>query len=61
MLRRFLPHLAALLALAAAGCDSPTDLGPAPPFTLPSAGGGTFTLSELRGRSPVVVNFFGTW
>jgi peroxiredoxin len=61
MLRRLLPRLAAALALAAAGCASSTDMGPAPPFTLPSVEGGTFSLSELRGRSPVVVNFFATW
>jgi peroxiredoxin len=61
MLRRLLPRLVAALVLAAAGCASPTDMGPAPPFTLPSVEGGSFSLSELRGRSPVVVNFFATW
>jgi hypothetical protein len=61
MLHRIFPRLAAALALAAAGCASPSDLGPAPPFTLPSVEGGTFSLAELRGRSPVIVSFFATW
>lgn len=34
--------------------------GPAPDFTLDLYGGGTFTLSEQRGRI-IVVNFWGSW
>ncbi|MFM8237500.1 MAG: TlpA family protein disulfide reductase [Actinomycetota bacterium] len=33
---------------------------PAPDFTLPKVGGGTVSLTELRGR-PVVLNFFASW
>jgi cytochrome c biogenesis protein CcmG, thiol:disulfide interchange protein DsbE len=33
---------------------------PAPDFTLTTAGGDTFKLSELRG-TPVVLNFWATW
>ena len=37
-----------------------TDRQPAPDFTLKSAEGETFTLSSLKGKSPVLVNFFST-
>lgn len=58
---RFLATTAALLLLLLAGCESPTHMGPAPPFTLPSAQGGFFSLTEHQGSSPVVINFFATW
>jgi peroxiredoxin len=31
------------------------------PVVLPRADGGTFDSKELRGKSPVVLNFFATW
>jgi hypothetical protein len=60
MADRFAAPLAVLLALILAGCESPTDMGPAPLFTLPSTEGGLFSLAEQKGKV-VVVNFFATW
>jgi len=60
MADRFVAPLAVLLALILAGCESPTDMGPAPPFTLTSTEGSRFSLAEAKGRV-VVVNFFATW
>lgn len=34
---------------------------PAPDFTLSKLGGGTITLSEFRGKKPVVVDFWASW
>ena len=48
-------------ATAAATTASGAGVGlPAPDFTLPTLDGGTFTLSEQRGK-PVVLNFWATW
>lgn len=33
----------------------------APDFTLPKLDGGTITLSEFRGKKPVVVSFWASW
>lgn len=32
-----------------------------PDFTLQKLGGGTFSLSEFRGKKPVVVDFWASW
>lgn len=32
-----------------------------PDFSLPKLGGGTITLSEFRGKKPVVVDFWASW
>lgn len=60
-----------LLLLAAAGLAqtilSPTDLNRvvpgtlAPDFELPSAAGGKFKLSSLRGKNVVLVFYRGRW
>lgn len=34
---------------------------PAPDFTLQKLGGGTISLSEFRGKKPVVVDFWASW
>ena len=34
---------------------------PAPNFTLQKLGGGTITLSEFKGKKPVVVDFWASW
>ncbi len=34
---------------------------PAPDFTLQKLGGGTVSLSEFKGKKPVVVNFWASW
>lgn len=60
MADRFAAPLTAMLALILAGCTSPADMGPAPPFTLNSTEGGQFSLAEQRGQV-VVVSFFATW
>ena len=60
MADRFAAPLAVLMALILAGCESPRDMGPAPPFTLPSTEGTLFSLAEQQG-TVVVVNFFATW
>jgi hypothetical protein len=57
---RSVTSLGAMLALAAAGCDAPTHMGPAPLFSLPIVQGGTFTLAEHRGKGPVIISFFST-
>ncbi len=35
--------------------------GTVPDFALPKLGGGTITLSEFRGKKPVVVDFWASW
>jgi hypothetical protein len=60
MADRFAAPLAALLALILASCASPTDMGPAPLFTLASTDGDRFSLAEQRGKV-VVASFFATW
>lgn len=73
-MRRHLPHLlllAALLAasLPAAASEEPAtpDVGPAvgseaPPFTLQTLAGADLSLSDFRGKAPVVLVFFrGEW
>lgn len=32
-----------------------------PEITLPQADGGTFSSAALRGKSPLILNFFATW
>jgi len=51
-----------IVVLASAGPALALQAGkPAPDFTLPySSGGGSLTLSSLRGR-PVYLNFFASW
>lgn len=73
-MRRHLPHLlllAALLAgsLPAAAGEEPAaqDIGPAigseaPAFTLQTLAGADLSLSDFRGKAPVVLVFFrGEW
>ncbi len=54
----------ALVGLFAAGIQmrsaKPIDRGPAPEFSIPTYGGGTFALAEQRGKV-VVVNFWASW
>ncbi|MCD6385436.1 TlpA family protein disulfide reductase [Candidatus Sumerlaeota bacterium] len=38
----------------------PANWGDAPDFTLPKLGGGSFTLSSLRGKV-IILNFWATW
>lgn len=55
--------LAALAALALAGCladEERTPAGPAPPFTLPDLAGEPVSLADFAGRV-VVVDFWATW
>lgn len=40
---------------------SNSELNLAPDFTLPKLGGGTITLSEYRGKKPVVLDFWASW
>lgn len=56
----FAASVGAALALAAAGCEVATHMGPAPPISLPTVQGGTFTLAEHRGKGPVIISFFST-
>lgn len=59
-----LPALSLAFACAAAEPPAaPIEVGSiAPDFTLPAAGGGTRTLSQVAGKKPVVLVFFrGVW
>jgi cytochrome oxidase Cu insertion factor (SCO1/SenC/PrrC family) len=65
--------VAGLIAVAYSGGSRPeagsTEAGAAAsgpriemaPVTLPRADGGTFSSGALRGKSPLVLNFFATW
>lgn len=44
-----------------ASIDSATGSQFAPDFSLAKLGGGTVTLSEFRGKKPVVVDFWASW
>ncbi len=53
--------LIAIIGLQFARQNTPAPRsGPAPDFTIDLYGGGTFTLSEQRGKI-VVINFWGSW
>jgi len=71
MSKRLLPAVA-ILALAAGlvavlnsgeqPAATPTSRRPeVPAITLARADGGTFSSSALKGKSPLVLNFFATW
>jgi hypothetical protein len=59
MLRPLLP-LAAGLALASVVLAAPSVGSKAPELTAKELNGSTFRLSQFRGQSPVIVNFFST-
>jgi hypothetical protein len=55
---RLLPALAAVAALAGSAFAAPTVGSKAPELTAKELTGKTFHLSQFRGKSPVLVNFF---
>jgi peroxiredoxin len=57
---RALPVLAAAVALASGAMAAPPVGSKAPDLTAKELNGQTFRLSQFRGQSPVVVNFFST-
>ena len=59
-LLRALPVLAAALALASGVLAAPSVGSKAPDLTAKELNGKTFHLSQFRGQSPVIVNFFST-
>lgn len=58
--RRALYALALCSLLFLAGCEDEVPKEAAPDFTIEQFDGGSFRLSEHKGR-PVVVNFFASW
>ena len=57
---RALPPLTAALALASGVFAAPTVGSKAPDVTVKELTGKPFRLSQFRGQSPVIVNFFST-
>jgi hypothetical protein len=71
MSNRILPILAILAVLAGViavffvearpGAAPAASRVEVPAVTLPRAEGGTFSSAALRGKSPLILNFFATW
>ena len=57
---RALPALAAGLALASGVLAAPSVGSKAPELTAKDLNGKIFRLSQFRGQSPVILNFFST-
>jgi peroxiredoxin len=57
---RMLPPLAAALALASGVLAAPSVGGKAPELVAKELNGQTFRLSQFRGQSPMIINFFST-
>ena len=57
---RALPLLAAVVALASSVLAAPMVGSKAPELTAKELSGKPFRLSQFRGQSPVIVNFFST-
>ena len=57
---RALPALAAALLLSSATLAAPTVGSKAPELAARELNGKPFRLSQFRGKSPVIVNFFST-
>lgn len=55
-----LPVLAATILLSAGAIAAPSVGSMAPDFTARALTGKTFRLSQFRGKSPLIVNFFST-
>jgi peroxiredoxin len=55
---RALPSLAATVVLASTVLAAPSVGTKAPDFTAKELNGKTFRLSQFRGKSPIILNFF---
>ena len=55
---RALPPLAAAVVLASRLLAAPAAGSKAPDFTAKELNGKTFRLSQFRGQSPIILNFF---
>jgi peroxiredoxin len=55
---RVLPSLAAVVLLVSSALAAPSVGSKAPDFTAKELTGKTFRLSQFRGNSPIILNFF---